>query len=396
MSGSRVRLRLRGLTRDRSAPEAVLERFTSRLGPPLAPEELLLQLVEALKASLRASRAEAWIVDGGSVTRTVSVPHRGEGDRFEIATREHRQLSRPYVYGRAWAQLWVPSLLGGRDDCSLRIAPVVNEGEPLAILVVERSAREDFTTAEERALSELARHLGLSLHNERLRIVLEATLADVRRANDELQASRARIVETADAERRRIERDLHDGAQQQLIALSIDLQLARDALHTDVAVAAARLEHASTAAADAIDELTDLAHGIYPPVLRDAGLDAAVRMAARRHPSAVRVDAAGLERHQPAVEAAIYFAIVEALQNAAKHAAGAPVTITVTQDGAGVRFDVADEGPGFELGAAPRGQGMLNIGDRIGAIGGCVTWESAPGAGTRVRGSVPVAYQEPA
>jgi signal transduction histidine kinase len=393
MSGSRVRLGLRGLTRDRSAPEAVLERFTSRLGPPLAPEELLLQLVEALKASLRASRAEAWIVDGGRVTRTVSVPHRGEGDSFDIATREHRQLSRPHVYGRAWAQLWVPSLLGGRDDCSLRIAPVVNEGEPLAILVVERSARDDFTTAEERALSELARHLGLSLHNERLRIVLEATLADVRRANDELQASRARIVETADAERRRIERDLHDGAQQQLIALSIDLQLARDALHTDVAVAAARLDHASTAAADAIDELTDLAHGIYPPVLRDAGLDAAVRMAARRHPSSVSVHAARLERHPPAVEAAIYFAIVEALQNAAKHAAGAPVTITVAEDGARIEFDVADEGPGFALGAAPSGQGMLNIGDRIGAIGGCVAWESSPGAGTRVRGSVPVAQE---
>ena len=99
------------------------------------------------------------------------------------------------------------------------------------------------------------------------------------------------------------------------------------------------------------------------------------------------------ERHPPAVEAAVYFAIVEALQNAAKHAAGAPVTITVTGDRAAVGFDVADEGPGFALAESPRGQGMLNIGDRVGAIGGSVVWESSPGAGTRVRGSVPVTRQ---
>jgi signal transduction histidine kinase len=374
----------------------VLERFTSRLGPPIAAEEMLLQLVEALKASLRATRAEAWIVDADRVERRVAVPHSGEGDHFVIGERERRQLSRSYLYGHAWAQLWTPALLAGRATSALRIAPVVNEGQALAILVVERPGGEDFTTAEERALTELARHLGLSLHNERLREALEATLADVRRVNSELRASRARIVETADAERRRIERDLHDGAQQQLIALSIDLKLARDALAGDIPAAAARIDHASRAVADAIEELSDLAHGIYPPILREAGLEAAVRMAARRHPSPVAIEAGGLRRQPPGVEAAIYFVVVEALQNAAKHAPDAPVMVTVTDadadadaGGSAVRFEVADAGPGFVPGEAHHGQGMLNICDRIGAIGGTVAWESAPGSGTRVTGSVP-------
>ena len=382
-----LRLRLAGR---RSAPRAALQRFSSRLGPPIALEELLLQLAEALKASLGATRAEVWVVAGDRLQRTVSVPHVGEGDTFVFGDRLRRQLSRPHVYAVSWAQLWAPRLLEGRGECCLRIAPVVNEGEALAMLVVERTAHEDFTTDEEAALSELARHLGLSLHNERLRAALERTLADVRRANDELRASRARIVAAADAERRRIERDLHDGAQQHLIALSIDLRLAREALDGDVGAAAARLDHASCAVDEAIDELTDLAHGIYPPVLRDAGLGAALRVAARRHPSPVRLHADAVARRPAAVEAAVYFAVIEALQNAAKHAAGAPVTITVDECDGGLRFEVCDDGPGFERDETPRGSGMLNICDRIGAIGGTVVWEASPGSGTRVRGAVPV------
>jgi signal transduction histidine kinase len=385
--------RLGALVGRRSRPEVVLERFTSRLGPPIASDELLLQLVEALKASLRASRAEAWMVDAEGLERTVSVPHLAEGDRLVIGARERAQLSRPLVYGPAWARMWVPSLLDHRDPCSLRIAPVVNDGEPLAVLVIERAVDSDFTSAEERVLAELARHLGLSLHNERLRAALEATLADVQRANEELRLSRTRIVETADAERRRIERDLHDGTQQQLIALSIELKLARDALGSSAPAVATRLEHAATAAEHAIDELTDLAHGIYPPVLRNAGLEAALRMAALRHPFPVHVAADGLGRHSAAVEAAIYFAVLEAMQNAAKHAPGAVVDIGLAERDGAVTFEVADDGPGFEFDGTHRGHGVLNICDRIGAIGGTVAWETKPGAGTRVRGSVPIASE---
>jgi signal transduction histidine kinase len=268
---------------------------------------------------------------------------------------------------------------------------VVNEGEPLAVLVVERPEDDDFSSSDEGVIAELARHLGLSLHNERLRAALETTLAEVRRANEELRASRARIVETADSERRRIERDLHDGAQQRLIALSIELELARKALDGDPAAAAARLDTASAALDEAMNELTDLAHGIYPPILRDAGLASALRMAVRRHPSAVVLELSELARQAPATEAAIYFAVLEALQNAAKHAPQAGVAVSITEQDGAVVFDVSDDGPGFAPDESRRGHGILNIRDRIGAVGGTVDWKSAPGSGTRVHGVVPVA-----
>jgi signal transduction histidine kinase len=388
-----VRRRVARLVAGRSRPEAeaVLERFTSRLGPAIAPEELLLQLAEALRASLRAARAEVWIVGPAELERKIAVPHVGEGDRVAIGARERRQLGKPEVYGVSWAEIWIPALLGGRPACCMRIAPVVNEGEPLAVLVVERSADDDFSTAEERVIAELARHLGLSLHNERLRAALETTLAEVRQANEELRASRARIVEAADAERRRIERDLHDGAQQRLIALSIELELARQALDGDQAAAAARLDAAGAAVEEAIDELTDLAHGIYPPILREAGLPAALRMAVRRHPSRVALELPELARQAPATEAAIYFAVLEALQNAAKHAPHADVTVSLAEEHGSVVFAVRDDGPGFTAGEALPGHGIVNIRDRIGAVGGTVEWTSAPESGTRVRGVVPVA-----
>jgi signal transduction histidine kinase len=291
-----------------------------------------------------------------------------------------------------WAKVWLPALLADRAESSLRIAPVVNEGEPLGVIVVQRAENaRAFTTADGTVLTELARHLGLSLHNERLRQALEQTLAEVRRANEDLRASRARVVEAADAERRRIERDLHDGAQQQLIALTIDLRRARDVLADNPQVAAERLDRAAEAAAAAISELADLAHGIYPPVLRDSGLIAALRVVVRRHRSPVELEAERFARLPAAVEAAVYFAVLEGMQNAAKHAPGAHVTVRISQPDGQVEFEIADDGPGFVIGANHRGQGMLNISDRVGALGGTVVWDSAPGAGTCVRGAVPVA-----
>ncbi|MEA2400309.1 MAG: hypothetical protein QOK00_712 [Thermoleophilaceae bacterium] len=207
----------------------------------------------------------------------------------------------------------------------------------------------------------------------------------------DLRDARSRIIEAADAERRRIERDLHDGAQQQLIALTIDLRRARDVLADNPQVAAERLDRAAEAAAAAISELADLAHGIYPPVLRDSGLIAALRVVVRRHRSPVELEAERFARLPAAVEAAVYFAVLEGMQNAAKHAPDAHVTVRISQPDGQVEFEIADDGPGFVIGANHRGQGMLNISDRVGALGGTVVWDSAPGAGTCVRGAVPVA-----
>ncbi|HEX2273426.1 MAG TPA: histidine kinase [Acidimicrobiales bacterium] len=217
---------------------------------------------------------------------------------------------------------------------------------------------------------------------------LEARVAEQVR---ELEASRARVVAAADAARRRIERDLHDGAQQHLVALDVNLQLARALLAEDPGAAEKLLDELATNITDAIDELRNLAHGIYPPLLVDSGLSEALRAAAAGSASRVRVDTSGIGRFGTDVEAAVYFCCLEALQNAAKHAPGANVTVTVREEAGGLRFEIADDGPGFDPDAVRHGHGFTNMSDRLGAVGGQVHWESAPGRGTRIVGTLPLA-----
>ena len=216
-------------------------------------------------------------------------------------------------------------------------------------------------------------------------------LADLRRANADLQASRRRLVTTADAERRRIERDLHDGAQQHLVALAVGIRLVRDALAPVAAPSDVELlDELDRGVRESIASLRDLAHGIYPPLLRDAGLGEALRAAAKRSPLDVTVTADGLGRHPEQVEAAVYFCCLEALSNVAKHAPGAAVTIALQAGPGELHFQVADDGPGFDPARVPAGSGLANMADRIGALGGEVSWRSAPGAGTAVVGRAPV------
>jgi signal transduction histidine kinase len=206
----------------------------------------------------------------------------------------------------------------------------------------------------------------------------------------EIRASRARIVATADAERRKIERNLHDGAQQHLVALAMNLNLARRELPHDPEAAAALLDQLTGDVRTTIDELRSLAHGIYPPLLLDSGLPTALSAAAARSPMAVTVVADGVGRRPPEVEGTVYFCCLEALQNAAKHADGAEVTVRVWEEPGTLYFEVADHGPGFDPGTVNRGQGLINMADRLAALGGAARWESSPGAGARIGGSVPV------
>jgi len=239
-------------------------------------------------------------------------------------------------------------------------------------------------------LTELARQVGLALHNVELDSALQESLDEVKRQAEELRASRARIVATADAERRKIERNLHDGAQQHLVALAVNLRLARDLLTDDPDTAGEMLDLLAGSIKETIQELRDLAHGIYPPLLMDSGLSEALRAAANRSPLSVSVTAEGVGRHPSEVEAAVYFCCLEALQNAGKHAPDAKVTLTVGEDRGLLCFAVVDDGPGFDLAAMGLGHGFTNMSDRLGAIGGDVTWDSALGAGVTVTGSVPV------
>jgi signal transduction histidine kinase len=297
------------------------------------------------------------------------------------------------VSGVAWARIWLPAVLRGDDDELVRVAPITNSGELLGLIVVRRpEGALQFSEADDQALTELARQVGLALHNVKLDSALQESLDEVRRQADELRASRARIVEAGDAQRRSIERDLHDGAQQHLVALAVNVNLARQLADTDPDTAKEMLQQIGHDLQDAVQELRNLAHGIYPPLLMDRGLQEALSAAAARAALPTAVDADGIGRYSQAVEAAVYFCCLEALQNAAKHAgAGAEATITVREEERALLFVVADDGAGFDLASgAQRGHGFVNMSDRVGAIGGSISVESAPGRGTRIAGRIPL------
>jgi signal transduction histidine kinase len=282
-------------------------------------------------------------------------------------------------------------LLDGRGQCQLRVAPVSHAGELLGLIVVERPPAADaFTDEDDRVLTELARQVALASHNAQLDTALQTTLNELRKQADALRESRARIVASGDAERRRVERNLHDGAQQNLVALAVNLRLARDVVADDPDVTAELLSQMADDVQRTIQELRELAHGIYPPLLADSGLGEALRAAANRSPLAAGVVSAGIGRYSPEIEAAVYFCCLEALQNAAKHAPGARVDIRVWEESGGLLFTVSDDGPGLDADKAASGHGFVNMADRLGAIGGTVRWQSAPGKGAEVRGSIPL------
>jgi signal transduction histidine kinase len=374
----------------REAPDEALRTFGSRLTRAIPMDELLLQLAESLRKTMALTSAEVYTGAGEVLERAAAVPDTGTRSLI-VTARERPVVTRAGVSGSAWASVWLPALLDGRTGAQLRVAPVSHGGELLGLIVVERPAAGDvFTEDDDRVLTELARQVGLAVHNARLDTELQTTLDELRLQAVALRESRARIVASGDAERRRVERNLHDGAQQSLVALAVNLRLARDIVAEDPDGAGELLDQLAIDLKATIQELRDLAHGIYPPLLADSGLEQALRAAANRSPLAASVQAAGAGRYTPEIEAAVYFCCLEALQNAAKHAAGATVTIRVWEESGGLLFSVTDDGPGYDARAARRGHGLTNMADRLGAIGGSVRWQSEPGNGTQVHGSIPL------
>jgi signal transduction histidine kinase len=375
---------------ERRSPDEALQTFGSRMSRAIPMDELLLQLVESLRKSMALSAAEVWTGGEGTLERVVSVPVRPT-DRFVLEGEALPVASRARVSGNAWLQVWIPALLAGRGEANLRVAPMTHSGALLGLIVAERDENaKPFTDEEERVLGELARQVALALHNVRLDSALQASLDDLRVANEELRASRARIVAAADQSRRQIERNLHDGAQQHLVALAVKLGLARQLLDSDPATVATLLEELRSDAQTTLTELRELAHGIYPPLLMDRGLPEALRAAANRCVLPTDV-AAEVGRYNAETEAAVYFCCLEAMQNAGKYAgANARVAIAVEQSDSRLRFTVSDDGAGFESKGMAPGHGFINMTDRLGAIGGSLEIDSSPGAGTRIIGSIPV------
>jgi signal transduction histidine kinase len=259
------------------------------------------------------------------------------------------------------------------------VTEIERDGAPLAAIVHDPALLED---------RELVRTAGaaaaLALENERL-------AAEVRARYDDLRAASARLVAAGDAARRKIERDLHDGAQQRLVSLSVTLNLARKNVEPGSQVAEL-LDSAMTELTAGLAELRELARGIHPAVLTERGLDPALQSLAARAPLPVSVSAEVEGRYAPAVEAAVYFVVMEALTNVAKYASASAAEVTVEQVDGHVVIGVQDDGVG---GADPAsGSGLAGLADRVAALGGHLVVESPPGGGTVVRAEVPARRSE--
>jgi signal transduction histidine kinase len=376
---------------DRRSPDEAIQTFGSRMSRSVPMDELLLQLAESLKLSMQLATAEVWTGSDGVLERVVSVPDRGPR-RLVLSAEELPVVSRARVSGNAWLQVWVPGLVADRGESVVRVAPVVHSGSLLGLIVAERSPEAiPFTDESERVLTELARQVALALHNVQLDSALQASLESLRERNEQLQLSRRRIVTAADESRRRIERNLHDGAQQHLVALAVKVGLARQLVESDPATVMTMLEELRGDVQATLAELRELAHGIYPPLLRDRGLAEALRTAANRAVLPTEVTAEGIERYPTETEAAVYFCCLEAMQNAGKHAGeGSSITVTIICDDRHLDFVVADDGAGFDPVVAQEGHGFVNMRDRLGAVGGTLTVESGAGKGTKIIGRIPL------
>jgi len=374
----------------REAPDETLRTFGSRMTRAIPMDELLLQLAESLRKTMALTSAEVYTGTGDVLERVAAVPD--TGPRSVVVTdRERAVVARAGVSGNAWTAVWLPGVLDGRSQVQIRVAPVSHGGELLGLIMAERPATADaFSEEDDRVLTELARQVGLAVHNARLDTALQTTLDELRKQADELRQSRARVVASGDAERRRVERNLHDGAQQHLVAMAVNVRLARDILAEDPQAAGEMLDQLADDVKTTIQELRELAHGIYPPLLADGGLGDALRTAGNRSPLRVTLVTDGVGRYSAEIEAAIYFCCLEALQNAAKHAPQARVELRVWEESGGLLFSVSDDGPGFDPAGVRASHGFVNMADRLGAIGGSVRWESQPGQGTRVLGSIPL------
>jgi signal transduction histidine kinase len=376
----------------RVAPDETLRTFGQRLTRSIPLDELLLQLAENLRRSMVLESAEVWTGQGGHYERAAGVPHR-QPSPVTIGPKELPVVARAGVSGGSWVDIWLPQVVGPTGSSAMRIAPLAHAGMLLGFIVVTRKPDgEPFSETEDTVLTEIARQIALALHNVQLDTALQASLDELRIRNQELQDSRARIVAAGDSERRKLERNLHDGAQQHLVALAVKLRLAHDAVEDDPDDALAMIDEIKADLQTAIAELRALAHGIFPPLLVSGGLREALPAAAARAalPTTVNVERVG--RYGNDIEAAVYFCTLEALQNAGKHAGdGASATVEVAETNGELRFEIRDDGAGFEMATRSDGHGFLNMADRLGAFSGAVEVVSTPGSGTTITGTIPLA-----
>ena len=345
----------------RATPYEVLSRFTERLGDLSSAEDVAPRMAQLITEGTGARSASVWLYLGRTLRREAAWPASADAEPSEL----------PMGDGR------LPSIPGASTTI-----PMTHRGEFLGAIALDVPASDPLTPEQERLLGELATQAGLALRNV-------ALTADLRRQLEELDRSRKRLVTAQDEERRRLERDLHDGAQQQLVAIGVRLRLADQMIDRDSAKAHELLAAVQAESQEAIDALRDLARGIYPPVLADHGLVAALEAQARKSHVPIAIHGEGLERYPQEVEAAAYFCVLEALQNVAKYAEASRATVTLAQEDGRIRFEVSDDGTGFDPSTVRKGSGLQNMEDRLAALGGSLTVESSPRSGTTLIGRIP-------
>ena len=391
------------------------------IGHTSSPDLALSVLATAVVAlafdgvQTRLEAAASRLVHGGNpspydVLRQFAGTVTGSYHAEELPTRMARVLAEGT--GAAWSQVWLvvgerPTLAATwppgatreptgdepepHDDRvpGRRSRPVRHGGERLGVLVVQERDHVPLTSVEERLFAGLADQAGLVLRGARLRAELEHRAAELSLRAEELRASRRRLVDVQDDKRRLLERDIHDGAQQHLVALAVNLRLAQTLSGASPDRAALLLAGQEQAAAEAMATLAQLSRGIYPPLLADEGLAPALRVAAAASVVPVEIDAADVGRYPANVEAAAYFCCLEALQNAAKHSGATAVRVSLRGAPDALSLEVEDDGTGFDPRTTPAGSGLTNMRDRVDAVRGTLTIERAPTGGSRVRVRLP-------
>lgn len=347
-----------------SSPYDLLADFPRQLAAPGSHRQAPAVIARMLATGLGVQWAQVWVLTGDRLSLVATYP-RGDG-----------QDEPP------------PSLYDNHPHGVVRSVTVAHAQRPLGVLRVREDPSRPMTPVEERLLGGLAAQAGMVLETAQLREELSLRLEELSSRELQLRRTRERLVTAQDRERRQLERDIHDGAQQQLVAIAINLKLAGALLETDTAQAYRVLEEQADAAADAVRNLSDLSAGLLPESLGREGLAGAVRAATANNPVPVQVHPSSLERLAPAVEATLYFCVLEAVQNATKHADARRIDVRLVAEHARTTVEVHDDGRGMAP-ARPDGSGMANLRERVTALGGELTVDGTGGEGTTVRVTLP-------
>jgi signal transduction histidine kinase len=335
-----------------AAPYEVLTKFSERVGEAYATEDVLPRMAQILAEGTGATSTSVWLC---------------VGDTFRAEATWPADASVPRTLAAPAGEL--------PDFDGEHAVAVRDGGDLLGALTLTMSASDPINPRKERLARDLAAQAGLVLRNVKL--------------IEELRGSRQRLVAAQDERARKLERDIHDGAQQQLVALAVKLRLADGLVGTDDDRAHEMLADLRSDATQALEDLRDLAHGIYPPLLADKGLVSALESQARKSPVPVDVAHDGVGRYPPDAEAAVYFCVLEALQNVGKYARASQVEVRLDATDSTLRFAVQDDGVGFDP-QRRSGGGLTNMRDRLEALGGSLSIESVQGRGATVSGVVPV------